>query len=70
MSDEHVKLVAKIQYFYDVMIQRLNETEDNGMSSSNDLERISYREKSAELTYLTSEFSKTFQNFLYRESHE
>lgn len=70
MSDEHVKLVAKIQYFYDVMTRRLNEMENDSMSSSNDLELLSYKEKSVELNYLSAEFCKTFENFLYKESHE
>lgn len=67
MSDEHVKLVAKIQHFYDVMLSRLNSMEDSSLTSTNDLERISYREKSVELNYLTFEYSKTFENFLYKE---
>lgn len=70
MTEEHVKLVAKIQHFYDVMLSRLNQMEDDSLSSSNDLERLSYREKSAELNFLIQDFSKTFQNFLYRESDE
>ena len=68
MSDEHVKLVAKVQYFYDVMIGRLQEMEEGSVTSVNSIDSISYREKSVELNYLTFEFSKTFENFLYKES--
>lgn len=70
MSEEHVKLVAKVQHFYDVMLTRLNQMSDNCLSSSNDLERKAYREKTDELNVLVVEFSKTFQTFLYRESDE
>lgn len=70
MSEEHVKLVAKIQHFYDVMLSRLGEMEDDGISSVNDLERVSYREKAVELNHLIGEFSRTFQTFLYRDCDE
>lgn len=70
MSDEHVKLVAKIQHFYDVMVQRLNEMEGDCVSSCNDIERITYREKSIELTGLIGEFGKTFESFIYKVSDE
>lgn len=70
MSDEHVKLVAKIQHFYDVMMSRLEDMEDKSLSTSNQLESIGYREKSVELNFLTFEYAKTFQTFLYKESHE
>lgn len=70
MSDEHVKLVAKIQHFYDVMVQRLNGMEVDCVSSCNEIERISYREKSRELTQLIGEFGKTFESFIYKVSDE
>lgn len=70
MSDEHVKLVAKIQHFYDVMVQRLNEMQGDCVSSCNDIERITYREKSVELTRLIGEFGRTFESFIYKESDE
>lgn len=67
MSDEHVKLVAKIQHFYDVMMRRLSEMEEDNLTSVNELESLSYREKSVELNFLSFEFSKTFENFLYKD---
>lgn len=70
MSDEHVKLVAKIQHFYDVMVQRINEMEGDCVSSCNDMERLSYRDKSKELNHLIFEFGKTFENFIYKEPNE
>lgn len=70
MSDEHVKLVAKIQHFYDVMMRRLNDMEDQSLISDNNLDSLGYREKSIELNFLTFEYAKTFENFLYKESSE
>lgn len=70
MSDEHVKLVAKIQHFYDVMVQRLSGMEADCVSSCNEIERITYREKSIELTQLIGEFGKTFESFIYKVSDE
>lgn len=70
MSDEHVKLVAKIQHFYDVMMTRLSDIEDKSLTTNNQLESIGYREKSVELNFLTFEYAKTFQTFLYKEPHE
>lgn len=70
MSDEHVKLVAKIQHFYDVMVQRLNEMQGDCVSSCNDIERTSYREKSIELLQLIGEFGKTFESFIYKVNDE
>lgn len=70
MSDEHVKLVAKIQHFYDVMISRLREIEDNSLTSVDKSETLAYKEKSIELNYLSFEFAKTFDTFLYKESSD
>lgn len=70
MSDEHVKLVAKIQHFYDVMVQRLTQMESDCVSSCNDMERNTYREKSIELTELIGEFGKTFESFIYKVTDE
>lgn len=68
MSDEHVKLVAKIQYFYDVMMRRLQDVEVACVSSFNDIDSSLYKEKSEELNFLASEYSKTFETFLYKET--
>lgn len=70
MNEDHVKLVAKIQYFYDVMIRRLQDMDDARISSVNDIETISYREKSVELHHLTFEYAKAFENFLYKDTNE
>lgn len=70
MIEEHVKLVAKIQHFYDVMVGRLNEMDDASITSLNDIETLAYKEKSVELNFLTFEYAKTFENFIYRETND
>ncbi len=70
MNDDHLKLVAKIQYFYDVMISRLENMEDRTMTSICTLESNGCKQKSIELNYLADEFSKTFDNLLYKETNE
>ena len=40
------------------------------ISSVNDIETMSYKEKSVELLQLTFKYSKTFENFLYKENNE
>lgn len=69
MSDEHVKLVAKIQHFYDVMMRRLQDMEDGSLTSVHQTESLAYKEKAVELNFLSFEYAKTFENFLYKEPH-
>lgn len=70
MNDEHGKLVAKIQHFYDVMMNRLEDMEVKSLISDNNLESLGYREKSVELNFLTFEYAKTFENFIYKENND
>lgn len=73
MSDDHVRLVAKIQHFYDVMIRRLEHMEEGVLTADSNCspsELSRYRDKSIELNFLTCEYSKTFQNFLYKDNDE
>jgi len=67
MNDEYVKLVAKIQHFYYLMIRRIQEVEDNGLSCVDDIESIKFRKNSIELNILLVEYVITFENFLYQE---
>lgn len=67
MNDEHVKLVAKIQHFYDVMIRRLQEVEHDSLTAEDRVETITYKEKTIELNNLAFEFAKTFDAFLYKD---
>ena len=67
MSEEHIKLVAKIQHFYGVMLQRFLDFQERGISAVNDSERMKCREKCADLNVLIDEYARTFKDLLYRE---
>ncbi len=67
MNDEHQKLVAKIQYFYDIMTNRLSKFEDLSLTGMPESDRSAFAEVATELNYLALEYSKTFENFLYKE---
>ena len=67
MSDEHIKLIAKIQHFYDFMNRRLVEFEDRGIVEYTEFDRVGYREKTIELNSLLTQYAKVFQEFLYKE---
>ena len=68
MSDEHIKLIAKIQHFYDFMIQHLNCAEDEFLSFTHPLDKTIYKTKREMLNSLSVEYCKTFENFLYKDS--
>ena len=67
MNDEHVRLVAKIQHFYDVILRRLGELEDSSLNVVTSKDSVAYKEKSCELNFLAFEFAKIFETFLYKE---
>lgn len=67
MNDDQSKLIAKIQYFYDVMNSRLSIHENTCLSSDSAEARFSSSERCSELNDLSLEYSKTFENFLYKE---
>ena len=70
MTDEHVKLVAKIQYFYDVMVRRLQSLEVGELLCGVEVEEAHFRSKSDELNDLVCEYSRTFGTFLHKEPDE
>lgn len=67
MNEDYMKLVAKIQHFYDLMIIRLDEMETGSVTCIDSDIRMMYKEKSCELNYLVYEYEKTFMPFLFKE---
>lgn len=65
MTEEQGKLIAKIQHFYELMIRRLQHLEDTCLTTDKEAITIGCREKSVEISLLSDEFAKTFENFLY-----
>lgn len=68
MTEEHLKTVAKLQHFYDIMAQRLSKFEDDSISCCDEIDRMGCREKSIELSTLVFEYSKLFQECLYKDT--
>lgn len=62
--EEHHKLIAKIQHFYDVMKQRLDFADDYAITNLADKSKHA----SEELRSLTDEYSRVFEAFLYIEN--
>lgn len=67
MNEEHLKLIAKIQHFYDLMAQRLANYENESIASPNESDRHRAKAKAEEITTLLFEYSKVFHEFLYQE---
>jgi predicted RNase H-like nuclease (RuvC/YqgF family) len=67
MSDEPHKLVAKIQHFYDIMVNTAEELEDHVILVEKHAEKSKTHEKSVEIRKLISEYDKVFAAFLYKE---
>jgi len=68
MSGEPHKLVAKIQHFYDVMIQVADEAEYENIVGSKEKNKNEFFENSHEIRKLISEYGKVFEDFLYKET--
>ena len=66
MNEEHHKLVAKIQHFYDIMIYRVQEVEENAIIIKSENEKKMKQEKCVELKRLIDEYCKVFEAFLYK----
>lgn len=67
MADDHSKLIAKIQHFYDLLNTRLNLTEDDSFVTKNELDKTCLKEKIIELQGLLAEYNRIFEKVLYHE---
>lgn len=68
MSDEPHRLVAKIQHFYDIMIDVADKMEDKIILGEKDAENQNIYEKFVEIRKLIEEYDKVFSGFLYKET--
>lgn len=66
MSDDYLKLIAKIQHFYDLMIGTLCDAQDSYIESKTDCKSEIERKKCLKLSELVSEYTNTFEQFLYK----
>ncbi len=65
MDDEHIKLVAKVQHFYEIMLAKNAYILDEAILSEPPESQYSLK-TSYEITELINEYEKAFEAFLYR----
>lgn len=70
MTDEPLKLVAKIQHFYDVMLNFSQEFDDGVIvgQNFNEIDKLQNHQKSLEIRSLIDENDKVFSDLLYKSS--
>ena len=70
MTDEPLKLVAKIQHFYDVMLNFSQEFDDGVIvgQNFNEIDKLQNHQKSLEIRSLIDEYDKVFSDLLYKSS--
>lgn len=64
MSDEHLKLVAKVQHFYELLQNRVYKLSDELVIEPKNIAIDFARD---ELALMHEEYSKIFGNFIYKE---
>lgn len=64
-DDAHT--VAKIQYFYDVMSERVRNYEDAAIGALGDLDEMQYRAILVEINYLQGQYLETFSKLIYTD---
>lgn len=69
MNEEHSKLIAKIQHFYEIMLYRLKSILDDSIASTLPDKKNSV-EKVCIFNELLDEYEKSFESFLYKDEYE
>lgn len=67
MMEDHVKLVAKVQHFYEIMISR-NQFMLNDAIESNSYDKKLLSNEANNMSSLIEEYEKAFESFLYKEN--
>lgn len=68
MSEEHERLIAKAQYFFDLMKDKKKHYENIVFGpTASYVEKESIKSRIGELDHLIEEFSQTFITFLYQD---
>ncbi len=66
MNEDHHKLIAKVQHFYDLMVQQAQENEDSMIVPVEEMKRMQKEKHALALNGLIDEYSKVFDQFLYK----
>jgi hypothetical protein len=73
VNEDHARLVAKIQHFYDYTTNRIRQLNDEMIvltdAGEDNQFRLSTGGRLYELTDALKEYQKTFEELLYKDSH-
>lgn len=69
MSEEYIKLVAKIQHFYERLLAKNHEIIETSMMNATSDKKAAI-DKSETLNEVMDEYEKTFESFLFKCSNE
>ena len=67
MSDEHIRLVAKIQHFYEIMLAKNSQILDEAIAGKSLDMKVS-TVVASEISALLTEYEKAFESFLYKHN--
>lgn len=70
MTNDHVKMVAKLQHFYDLMMTRLSDIEARCMECLDGEVQEVGKQVHEEMNELSKEYTEIFGDFLYVDPHE
>ncbi len=68
MSDDHIRLVAKVQHFYEIMININAKILVDAIENNCPDKKIAC-EKAQVINDLIDEYEKAFESFLYRDAN-
>lgn len=66
MSDEHIRLVAKIQHFYELMLASNTAMLNESIESKNPDKKAAV-EEAMRMNKLLDEYERAFASFLYKD---
>lgn len=69
MSEEHIRLIAKIQHFYEMMMN-INSKLLDGAIAGHPSHTMHITDTVQIINSFIDEYEKAFQSFLYKESNE
>lgn len=65
MSDDHIRIIAQIQHFYELLEQNRQLHVSESIANKNGVSQ-SHKDKAVFFDSIINEFSKVFEKFLYK----
>ena len=70
MNEEHIRLVAKVQHFYEIMVNINGKILDESIASPPHVDKRAACETASAINSIIDEYEKVFESFLYKEGYE